>query len=179
MRELFKAMIEADRELPRSMVIAQLKWQRLAEPAEHTEVRQNGEWYETALVRGHEALTVLLKVLTPDSIPVKPKPAKTDYHIPTDVVPWRAFNRSEILEFVTDVEDHNSIHQQENAVVPGCQILEAMAAYLAENVESTITAVKIRFRRPTFVDETIVLQRSGRTIQGFTAHRPVFTCSYK
>jgi len=61
MRELFKAMIVADKELPRSMVIAQLKWQRLAEPAEHTEVRQNGEWYETALVRGHEALTVLLK----------------------------------------------------------------------------------------------------------------------
>ena len=41
MRELFKAMIEADKELPRSMVIAQLKWQRLAEPAEHTEVRQS------------------------------------------------------------------------------------------------------------------------------------------
>lgn len=39
MRELFKAMIVADKELPRSMVIAQLKWQRLAEPAEHTEVR--------------------------------------------------------------------------------------------------------------------------------------------
>lgn len=179
MRELFRAMIEADKELPRTMVIAQLKWRRLQTPVERTEVRQSGEWYETELARGEAGLSVLLKVLNPEAIPVKPKAPKSDYQIPSDLVPWRAFSRSEILEFVTDVQDHNSIHQQENAVVPGCLILEAMAEYLSNHVDSPLTAVKIRFRRPTFVNELISLQIDGRTIQGFTAERPVFTCQFK
>lgn len=179
MRELFRAMIEADKDLPRTMVIAQLKWRNLDSPGNRTEVRQNGEWYETELVRGTTGLTVLLKVLTPEAIPVKPKPTKTDYEVPSDVVPWRAFSRSEILEFVTAVEDHNSIHQQENAVVPGCLIMEAMAAYLRDFAPTPVTAIKIRFRRPTFVDELISLKIDGHTIQGFTACRPVFTCSFK
>ena len=160
MRELFRAMIDADKELPRTMVIAQLKWRQLDTSTERTEIRQNGEWYETDLARGEEGLTVLLKVLTAESIPVKLKPAKAEYHIPVDVTLWRAFSRTEILDFVTDVRDMNSIHQQENAVAP-------------------VSAIKIRFRRPTFVNELISLETNGRTIQGFTEHRPVFTCTFK
>ena len=44
MRELFRAMIDADKELPRTMVIAQLKWRQLDTSTERTEIRQNGEW---------------------------------------------------------------------------------------------------------------------------------------
>ena len=179
MRELFRAMIDADKELPRTMVIAQLRWRQLDTSTERTEIRQNGEWYETDLARGEEGLTVLLKVLTAESIPVKPKPAKAEYHIPVDVTPWRAFSRTEILDFVTDVRDMNSIHQQENAVVPGCLIMEAMAEYLQSRTLAPVSAIKIRFRRPTFVNELISLETNGRTIQGFTEHRPVFTCTFK
>lgn len=42
MRELFRGLIEADKELPRTMVIAQLHWRRLAAPAHYEQVKQKG-----------------------------------------------------------------------------------------------------------------------------------------
>lgn len=178
MRELFRALIEADKDLPRTMVIAQLHWRRLATPAQYEQVRQKGEWYETTLARGAAELKAVLKVLEPTKLPMAPKVSTHPVAIPASVMPWHSFSRTEILDFVTDVKDGNSIHQQAKAVVPGCLVLESLYQYLQVHRQEVVQAISVRFRRPTFADELVSIVEAGRCLQGYTAKRAVFTCTW-
>lgn len=178
MRELFRGLIEADKELPRTMVIAQLHWRRLAAPAHYEQVKQKREWYETTLARGETELRAVLKALAPTKLPIAPKLSVHPVVIPKQVTPWHTFSRVEILDFVTAVKDENSIHQQEKAVVPGCLVLERLYQYITVELGETVDTMSVRFRRPTFVDEMVSIIEERSCIQGYTAERAVFTCTW-
>ncbi|WP_251454526.1 hypothetical protein [Veillonella intestinalis] len=178
MRELFSALIEVNTGLPRTMVIAQLHWRRLAESAQYEAIRQKGKWYETTIARGNQELTARLKEVESTHLSIKPKKLPLSVTIPMTVVPWHRFSRSEIIEFVTAVKDGNPIHQQIQAVVPGCLVLEMLEKYITHDLNDLAQSISVRFRRPTFEDELVSVTCEGSTIQGYTAEKAVFTCTW-
>ncbi len=67
-----------------------------------------------------------------------------------------AFTNAEILEFVDKVHDKNSIHRDNNAVVPGLLLLKWVSSQDVGEPESSFN-VKVRFKKPVYAGEAVRL----------------------
>lgn len=67
-----------------------------------------------------------------------------------------AFTNAEILEFVDRVHDKNSIHRNNNAVVPGLLLLKWVSSQDVGESERGFN-VKVRFKKPVYVGEAVSL----------------------
>lgn len=97
------------------------------------------------------------------------------------VVAEHVFTKDEILRFVEQVKDENSIHRSQYPVVPGLLIAEWMLAHITENrnmekVESVINRkYRFRFTNPVIAGETLYMyeteEKAQKVYYGMTEER--------
>lgn len=174
MRRIFRVMTGCDANVPRDVVIAAMTWERVDEPVKAPIVSCRGDLIMATFRSDSEQLTSKMMRIT--GMRGKAKPMKKSFSLPQDAVPWHTFNRSEILKFVDDVHDENPIHRTEQAIVPGCLLLEELAKRLNDaNDNQRLKRLDIRFHHPCFNDEPVYLADHGHRIEGYSAHKPLFT----
>ena len=76
---------------------------------------------------------------------------------------WK-WSEEEIQDFLQEVGDTNSIHQGENAIVPGLLMIETMLASMMSH-HIFWNQIKVRFYQPVFVDEPVVAEEEKYFIQ--------------
>lgn len=100
-----------------------------------------------------------------------------------------AFTNAEILEFVDRVHDKNSIHRNNNAVVPGLLLLKWVSGQEVGEPESSFN-VKVRFKKPVYSGEIVRLcgmqnekqhMYTGCVMRGYECADEAFSvlCSYQ
>lgn len=88
---------------------------------------------------------------------------------PKAMTPWEgddsiSFSEERVHQDSTLLGDHNEIHQGENPVVSGFEILLEMEPYFSEK------SIKIRFYAPARAGDSIFLHQEKGKITGYTDH---------
>ncbi|MFR0064500.1 MAG: hypothetical protein ACLRUM_04285 [Veillonella parvula] len=66
-----------------------------------------------------------------------------------------SFSKEEVIRFVNDINDTNSIHRENPYVVPGCMILETMWDFW--NISKSALQMAIYFHAPVIADDKVTL----------------------
>ena len=106
-----------------------------------------------------------------DSKSEQPKSLDKKLHFEKQIAKWQ-ITKNEILEFVTSVEDSNSIHRTEHAVVPGFLFVEKLwkDVKVAECIRKW-DEYEVIFYSPTYGEETITLFQEEKTGSIFAVTR--------
>ena len=94
--------------------------------------------------------------------------APEDEVIKPEMVVWRSFSKSEVINFSNLVGDTNSIHYTENPVVPGLFILKELCATTQAH------KIKVRYIQPVYADNLVYMQYEGNVIKGICNNRLCF-----
>lgn len=182
MERLFKQIIEAGQNLPKTCIITEIRYEEGASIVNTVELQQRGKFIKLQVSEDRVKLTV--KMFMQDDRHVSKGNADTSQpsnkimassgELSSDNkgVPWKLYSSEEILAFVERVGDLNPIHRQAPYIVPGCLLLAELKQL------SGFKMAILRFHRSVYAGETIYIYETEDCIEGFTTQK-VFTLKRK
>lgn len=135
-------------------------------------VSKNGKQMTMKLIRPKETVEQILGSRMGRAHPVKELPQMEDTQIQAEGAEHHSWSAADIQNFTQAVGDTNSIHQGEQAIVPGLLMLETMLLE-CEKQEMLWKKIKMRFYKPVFASQTIWATREDMEITAWTKEEDV------
>ena len=133
---------------------------------------KNGKQMTMKLIRPKETMEQILGSRMERAHPVKELPQMEDTQIQAEGAEHHSWSAADIQNFTQAVGDTNSIHQGEQAIVPGLLMLETMLLE-CEKQEMLWKKIKMRFYKPVFASQTIWATREDMEITAWTKEEDV------
>lgn len=135
-------------------------------------VSKNGKQMTMKLIRPKETVEQILGSRMEGAHPVKELPQMEDTQIQVEGAEKQGWSADDIQNFTETVGDTNSIHQGEQAIVPGLLMLETMLLE-CEKQEMVCKKIKMRFYKPVFASQPVWTTWEGMEITARTKEEDV------
>ena len=133
-------------------------------------VSKNGKQMTMKLIRPKETVEQILESQMEEAHPVKERSRMEKPE--TEGGEKQRWSAADIQNFTEAVGDTNSIHQGEQAIVPGLLMLETMFLE-CEKQEMVWKKIKMRFYKPVFASQPVWTTREGMEITARTKEEDV------
>ena len=131
---------------------------------------KNGKQMTMKLIRPKETVEQISGSRMEGAHPVKERPRMEKPE--TEGAEKQRWSAADIQNFTEAVGDTNSIHQGEQAIVPGLLMLETMLLE-CEKQEMVWKKIKMRFYKPVFASQPVWTTREGMEITARTKEEDV------
>ena len=131
---------------------------------------KNGKQMTMKLIRPKETVEQILKSRMEEAHPLKERSRMEKPE--TEGGEKQSWSAADIQNFTEAVGDTNSIHQGEQAIVPGLLMLETMFLE-CEKQEMVWKKIKMRFYKPVFASQPVWTTREGMEITARTKEEDV------
>lgn len=131
---------------------------------------KNGKQMTMKLIRPKETVEQILESRVEEAHPVKERSRMEKPE--TEGGEKQRWSAADIQNFTEAVGDTNSIHQGEQAIVPGLLMLETMFLE-CEKQEMVWKKIKMRFYKPVFASQPVWTTREGMEITARTKEEDV------
>lgn len=133
---------------------------------------KNGKQMTMKLIRPKETVEQILGSRMEEAHPVQELPRMESPQIQAEDAEKQGWSVTDIHKFTEAVGDTNSIHQGEQAVVPGLLMLETMLLE-CEKQKTVWKKIKMRFYKPVFASQSVWITREGMELTARTKEEEI------
>ena len=133
---------------------------------------KNGKQMTMKLIRPKETVEQILGSRMEEAHPVQELPRMESPQIQAEGAEKQGWSVTDIHKFTEAVGDTNSIHQGEQAVVPGLLMLETMLLE-CEKQKTVWKKIKMRFYKPVFASQPVWITREGMELTARTKEEEI------